>query len=439
VKSFYGKIYQYSFANKLAAGLLITGSLAGCGATEFKSDFYAIDDTNKLVEYIVGGQSVLVKFNSDFGVNSVTYVTEVELDDGVGEVQTLSFDRIGNNIFGQAILSPASSGEYDVTFKYTKNDVLDEAVVHTELKVAIPYNTVAPATGLSPNYDLGLFYDVPENSDASLRYPAIIYAHGGYYFSRNLLDFESEIQYAAEHGYVGVTIDYRLTQDATDPRHESHKWPAQLNDVQCAIQWVRANADELQVDPNKIAVYGYSSGGHLALMAGLSSTEVAVAYNSNCPNKDESISVQAVVAVSITSDLTDPDEVTGDLNRNAAKTYNHLYGENPTMEEMKAASPIYKAESIGVNNVPPMLVFHGSTDEVVKFNSFVKLRSVFAAATTDTNHFVELVGAGHTWSASAIDFQREQAFLFLDHYLKDKSENTDCLKWSAVCQLQEVK
>ncbi|PCJ44172.1 MAG: hypothetical protein COA99_07300, partial [Moraxellaceae bacterium] len=75
MKSIYGKIYQYSFANNLAAGLLITGSLAGCGATDFKSVFYAIDDTNKAVEYIVGGQSVLVKFNSDFGVNSVTYVT----------------------------------------------------------------------------------------------------------------------------------------------------------------------------------------------------------------------------------------------------------------------------------------------------------------------------------------------------------------------------
>jgi acetyl esterase/lipase len=66
--------------------------------------------------------------------------------------------------------------------------------------------------------------------------------------------------YVAAHGYVVVTPRYRLADEA--------KWPAQLIDVKTAIRWLRANAAQYGVDPQRIAVWGESAGGHIAAMVG---------------------------------------------------------------------------------------------------------------------------------------------------------------------------
>jgi acetyl esterase/lipase len=98
--------------------------------------------------------------------------------------------------------------------------------------------------------------------------PAIIYVHGGSYVAgdpRNDINpvFGEEdafMAYIASHGYVVIAVTYRLADEA--------KWPAQLEDVKAAIRWVRGNADKYGVDPQRIGVWGESSGGHIAAMVG---------------------------------------------------------------------------------------------------------------------------------------------------------------------------
>ena len=60
-------------------------------------------------------------------------------------------------------------------------------------------------------------------------------------------------------GYVSLTVQYRLSGAA--------KWPAQIDDVKTAIAWTHANAERLAIDPSRVAVVGYSAGGHLAVFA----------------------------------------------------------------------------------------------------------------------------------------------------------------------------
>jgi acetyl esterase/lipase len=90
--------------------------------------------------------------------------------------------------------------------------------------------------------------------------PALVIVHGGGWSqgSRTVDVFQKMMTDYANKGYVTVNIDYRLTGEAP--------FPACIEDVKCAVRWLRAHAAEYQVDPNRIGAYGHSAGAHLALM-----------------------------------------------------------------------------------------------------------------------------------------------------------------------------
>jgi acetyl esterase/lipase len=88
---------------------------------------------------------------------------------------------------------------------------------------------------------------------------AIIHFHGGGFTGGNKDGLAARIQTITARGYVNIAAQYRLAGVA--------KWPAQIEDVKASIRWTRANASKLGIDPARIAVAGYSAGGHLALFA----------------------------------------------------------------------------------------------------------------------------------------------------------------------------
>jgi acetyl esterase/lipase len=86
---------------------------------------------------------------------------------------------------------------------------------------------------------------------------ATIHFHGGG-FSRGSKDALSErLRPYAQLGYVAIAAQYRLSGQAG--------FPALIHDAKAAIRWVRANAKTLGIDPQRIAVVGYSAGGYHAL------------------------------------------------------------------------------------------------------------------------------------------------------------------------------
>jgi acetyl esterase/lipase len=88
---------------------------------------------------------------------------------------------------------------------------------------------------------------------------ALVHLHGGGFARGSKDGMAARVTPITARGYVSVTVEYRLSGEA--------KWPAQIDDAKTAIRWVHANADRLGVDPNRIAVVGYSAGGFLALSA----------------------------------------------------------------------------------------------------------------------------------------------------------------------------
>jgi hypothetical protein len=95
-------------------------------------------------------------------------------------------------------------------------------------------------------------------------YPVVIMVYGSAWFANNLKGAEMKTIGKAllEKGFAVVTPNHRSSRDAI--------FPAQINDIKAAIRFVRARGNEYQLDTSFIAITGFSSGGHLAALAGTS-------------------------------------------------------------------------------------------------------------------------------------------------------------------------
>ena len=177
--------------------------------------------------------------------------------------------------------------------------------------------------------------------------PAVVFIHGGAWRSGSRQMYHYYCVKFAEHGYVAATISYRLYRVAP--------FPAAVEDAKCAVRWMRANAEKLGVDPNRIGVAGGSAGGHLSMM---------VAYAPDTPelegsggHADTSSRVQAVVNIygptDLTTDFAKANSVVSDfLGGKSFDDAPDLYG---------LASPITHV----TKDDPPTLILHGSIDSTV--------------------------------------------------------------------------
>jgi len=176
--------------------------------------------------------------------------------------------------------------------------------------------------------------------------PGLIFIHGGGWTSGDRNDYKYYTVRFAKRGYVVATISYRFAQEAG--------FPGCVEDTKCAVRWMRANAAELKVDPDKIAVIGGSAGGYLALMAGYTADRPELEGQGGWPGV--SSKVAAVV------DLYGPVDLTVDYAREHPTITGFLkksYTGNPELYTL--ASPIAHVTP----NSPPTLIFQGSIDHLV--------------------------------------------------------------------------
>lgn len=138
--------------------------------------------------------------------------------------------------------------------------------------------------GISGGVPLLMNIELPNSANGE-PVPAIVFFHGGGWSGGTREDMMSRCDLVAQQGYVGATVEYRLSGVAP--------WPAQIQDCKCAVRYLRANSSKYGIDPNRIAVWGCSAGGHLAAMMGL--TEGISEFEGDGGNPTTSSAVQLVV------------------------------------------------------------------------------------------------------------------------------------------------
>jgi acetyl esterase/lipase len=203
-------------------------------------------------------------------------------------------------------------------------------------------------------------FDLYKPRAATEPLPLVIWVHGGSW--RHLDKSHMEAPRALIcNGYAVASIDYRLTTEAI--------FPAQIRDVKAAIRHLRANATSYGLDPNRIAVFGSSAGGHLSALAGTSGG-IADLENLQMGNATTSSRVQAVIDWVGHTDLEKLDEQllaqgcpAETANRSQPDSLESKFlgctlGEPSCSAQAQRANPITYASS----DDPPYLIMHGTAD-----------------------------------------------------------------------------
>jgi acetyl esterase/lipase len=226
--------------------------------------------------------------------------------------------------------------------------------------------------------------------------PAVILIHGGGWTSGSRSDMGVAARELAKAGYAAFSISYRLL-DTVTPRN---LWPAQLDDAQRAVRWVSAHAGEYGVDPERLAAYGWSAGGHLAAMLGVRETR---------DNSDPDLAaypsrVNCVVCLGGEVGLSVP-QTNATLGHDLAVFLGGTAAEQP--EAYRDASPLTWVDATAA----PFLIVHGGVEDDILADQSRRMVTALSDAGVRVGYVV-LPDVGHsgigTW-----DFAGSLALAFL--------------------------
>lgn len=260
--------------------------------------------------------------------------------------------------------------------------------------------TYCTADGVALKMDI--YY--PTNAQGSV--PAAMYVHGGGWTSGDKRSGAGavDIPELTARGYLVVAINYRLA-----PRY---KFPAQIEDVKCAVRFLRANAERYGINPDKIGAWGGSAGGHLVSLLGV--TDASAGFEGSGGYPEQSSRVQAVV------DMFGPTDLTALFSRGGLQTLQQVFGiTDPTSDIVRRASPVTWVSS----DDPPFLILHGERDDVVPVSqSQIFYERLVAAGVPATLVIVRNAGHGFTPVGGSIRPTREELTRmmadFFDRHLK---------------------
>lgn len=228
-------------------------------------------------------------------------------------------------------------------------------------------------------------------------FPGVVMVHGGAWLVGNKRNMRSAAQLVASHGYTVASINYSLA-----PRHQ---FPAPVEDCKAAVRWMREEAGRYKVNPRKIAGYGYSAGGHLVSMLGVTDAEDGL-EGEGAKERSISTRLQAVVVGGAPCDLEQ-------IPEDAPFLAYFLGGSRREVPQVyRRASPTTYATA----DDPPFFFFHGEADSMVPLDSPKALKARLEAAGVPARfHVVD--GKGHITTF----LDREpvlRAVEFLDQHLK---------------------
>ena len=235
--------------------------------------------------------------------------------------------------------------------------------------------------------------------DLKVRRPGVLFIHGGGFTGGDKAEYRSASVSAdlARAGYVVVSCNYVL-----GPKDKPGVWPRNIADCRDAVRWMRANADALGLDPDRIAVAGGSAGGYLALMVGLSDDKTG-------PGGDPAAKHSAKVSALI--------DFYGVVNFSK-----HGKGQVPGVSAAEQAA--YLPENQCDAQDPPVLILHGTADTTVDIAQSDAMAKALRAAKV-SHEYVVVEGAPHTFDLHPKGKSWKRTGVFAGAEVNGSSETPD--------------
>ena len=187
---------------------------------------------------------------------------------------------------------------------------------------------------------------IPKGHDEPL--PAVVVVHGGGWLNGDRYKFRALALQLAARGYVTAAIDYRLG-------HEAH-FPAGIQDCNASVRYLRANAKEYGIDPQRIGAVGGSAGGHLVGLMSTGWQEPELQGDGG--HADRSSRLQAAIVMAGPMQMTTGS--VADKSRKGDANANHWLGK--TIDEAPALYALADAHLHISKQSTPILFMTGEHD-----------------------------------------------------------------------------
>jgi acetyl esterase/lipase len=241
-------------------------------------------------------------------------------------------------------------------------------------------------------------------ADAAGPGACVVVIHGGGWKAGHRSAHDHLTWRFAARGYVSATLGYRLA-----PRH---RFPAQVEDVKCAVRFLRAHAEKYGIDPDRVGAIGFSAGAHLAMMLAVAGPEDGLEGEGGWA--DQPSRVSAAVSFFGPTDLA-----AKDLPEGTEPFLRDFLG--GTAEERaglcRKASPV----TYVTKGDAPILLLQGTKDPLVPYTQATVM--VEAMTREGVRGRADLiVGAGHGWLGPELERTMDTSFRFLEAHLKPRKE-----------------
>lgn len=224
----------------------------------------------------------------------------------------------------------------------------------------------------------------------------VVFIPGSAFHKQNVKERVPQLSYLANKGFVVALLEYRGSEVAP--------FPSQTLDAKAGIRFMKKNAEKYRIDPEKIVVMGDSSGGHTAMMAG---------FTCGIPELEEAddeftSEVKGVVDLyGPTNFATMNDDPSSQDHRTPDSPEGMEIGGKNVLEHPELVKPATIATYVSEDReIPPILMFHGTNDELVPFGQGCELCNALTAAGKDVT-FYQVMGAHHGgwefWTTKVLD------------------------------------
>lgn len=228
--------------------------------------------------------------------------------------------------------------------------------------------------------------------------PLIVFVQGSSWRQPTMGEEIPQLVQFVKAGYIVATVQHRNSLDG-------HSFPAFLQDVKTAIRFLRAHAEQYAIAPQRVAIWGTSSGANASLLVALTPND---SRYKTAEYADQSDAVNAVVSCFAPTDVVDTFKNASQVPGSDILQYS-LFGTDPSKWDdiKRQMSPLYQIKD--GQKYPPFLLLHGDADKVVPYHQMEDMYHALEEHGVSVEAY-RVKGANHEqdfWSQTIYDLVKD--------------------------------